>query len=258
MERRYLCLYIVLFLLLNALLAQISGGSTAINTKTSKDKPIQILSTGRGYKKVLIYCTHYWESYLSDINRPSALSTRAATDGKKNVTFVGKRLMKALEKEGIGSVFVSQAYTGKKSYKKSRNMITTVLKSNKNVTYLIDIHRDIMHRHISTCSINGKTYATIVFVVGSAGKYYQKNLELAQALQRRLNRYHPGLSKHIVIKHQTSRNNGEYNQSLSPHSLLIEVGGHQNSFEEAYRTISLFAKILSEKMKKEVPVSGYR
>jgi len=40
--------------------------------------------------------------------------------------------------------------------------------------------------------------------------------------------------------------NGLYNQDLSPNSLLIEVGGVDNTFEEMNRTLEVFADVFSE------------
>jgi len=40
--------------------------------------------------------------------------------------------------------------------------------------------------------------------------------------------------------------NGEYNQSVSPGSVLIEIGGVDNTLEECYRTADALAKIIAE------------
>ncbi|NLG31975.1 MAG: stage II sporulation protein P, partial [Syntrophomonadaceae bacterium] len=61
------------------------------------------------------------------------------------------------------------------------------------------------------------------------------NLEFAKRVKAVLDKQHPGLSKGIFM------GRGDYNQDLSPHSLLLEVGAHTNSKEEAQRGVALFA-----------------
>ncbi len=48
----------------------------------------------------------------------------------------------------------------------------------------------------------------------------------------------PGLSEGIFI------GKGDYNQDLSPRAMLIEVGAHTNSKEEAEKGVKLFAQSL--------------
>ena len=55
---------------------------------------------------------------------------------------------------------------------------------------------------------------------------------------------YPGLSRGIWGK-TSSQGNGEYNQSLSENSILIEIGGIDNSKEELARTTKVLADILS-------------
>lgn len=48
----------------------------------------------------------------------------------------------------------------------------------------------------------------------------------------------PGLSAGIFM------GRGNYNQDLSPRSILVEVGTHTNSKEDAQRGIEMFAQVL--------------
>ncbi|MNJ73036.1 Stage II sporulation protein P (SpoIIP) [compost metagenome] len=56
---------------------------------------------------------------------------------------------------------------------------------------------------------------------------------------------YPGLSRGIWGK-TASQGNGEYNQSLADNSVLIEIGGIDNSKEELARTSKVLADILAE------------
>jgi stage II sporulation protein P len=44
----------------------------------------------------------------------------------------------------------------------------------------------------------------------------------------------------------TDNVNGEYNQSVAPDSVLIEIGGVDNTLKECYRTADVLAKIIAE------------
>jgi stage II sporulation protein P len=47
-----------------------------------------------------------------------------------------------------------------------------------------------------------------------------------------------------VLKKEGS--NGEFNQSLSPRSVLVEVGGVDNTLAEGYRSAGILAEVLAE------------
>ncbi len=54
----------------------------------------------------------------------------------------------------------------------------------------------------------------------------------------------PGISKGIHAK--SGEGNGVYNQNFSPNSVLVEVGGVDNSLEECYRTADALAAAIAE------------
>jgi stage II sporulation protein P len=75
-------------------------------------------------------------------------------------------------------------------------------------------------------------------------------------MHNRINQLVPGLSRAVIIKERGNGNNGEYNQSLSPNSMLLEVGGVDNSFAEAYRSIDVLSKVLTENIQGATPVTA--
>ena len=56
---------------------------------------------------------------------------------------------------------------------------------------------------------------------------YKQNLRFAAALQDRLATLFPGLARPLLFDYRN------YNQQLTTGSLLIEMGGHGNTLEEA-------------------------
>lgn len=205
-------------------------------------------------KKVLIYNTHFWESYLPELGRKDP---RRASDVRKNITSVSKYMAQTLEEMGVGAVTVNRKYTWNSgAYAQSRKMVVAALGEHEDVTYLIDLHRDAQRRPKTTIVVKGKAYARLAFVVGRESKNYEVNLQLARQMYNELNHIVPGICSTVIIKKREKGNNGEYNQSLSPNSLLVEVGGVDNTFEEANRSIEILARVLTERIQKAELVSN--
>lgn len=230
--------------------AIIQGASEIDKEKVSTEKVV-------GDEKVFIYHTHYWESYLPEVNQSNP-SQAVSLNRKKNINQVGSHMAKTFRKLGIGAVAsVTQPKTNSRyAYQTSRHKVKTAMKKNDSFAYLIDLHRDSRPRGKTTLKQDGKTYARLAFVVGKASDNYEQNLRLAKKLHTKLNQIYPGLSTAVIEKPKTRGINGEYNQSLSPNSLLVEVGGVGNTFKEAYRSVDILAKVLEEDILDAKPVAG--
>jgi stage II sporulation protein P len=123
-----------------------------------------------------------------------------------------------------------------------------MLKKEPTIKYLIDIHRDSARYNKTLYEKNGKKYARIMFVVGLDHKNYEPNLKLANDLNSIIEEKYPRLSRGISKK--TGRGvNGIYNQDMSPNSMLIEVGGVDNTIEEVNNTMEILSEVLSNYIK---------
>jgi stage II sporulation protein P len=70
------------------------------------------------------------------------------------------------------------------------------------------------------------------------------NEAFSKAVSNEVNRLVPTISKGVLAKtHDTG--NGVYNQDLSSHALLVELGGIENTEEEINRTIAILAEAIS-------------
>lgn len=136
------------------------------------------------------------------------------------------------------------------SYVASRHFIELMLKKESSIKYLIDIHRDSAKRNKTLFEINNKKYARVMFVVGLDHKNYEPNLKLANELNDMIKDKYPGLSRGISKK--TGKGvNGIYNQDISPNSMLIEVGGVDNTIEEVNNTMEVISEVLSNYIKEK-------
>ncbi|GIP42068.1 stage II sporulation protein P [Paenibacillus sp. J45TS6] len=202
-------------------------------------------------KTVLIYHTHPHEAYNpllgTKSNNPSSPKASA------NVFLPGSYLMKRLESQGIGVVHETEDYVATKkdynwnySYKYSRETVKAAMAANDDLTYLIDIHRDSSRHDKSTATINGKSYAKVFFIIGHDNPNWEKNEAYAAKIHKKMEKLYPGLSRGVWGKNGGGGNNGEYNQSLSENSILIEIGGIDNTDAELKRTSEALADIIAE------------
>ena len=121
---------------------------------------------------------------------------------------------------------------------------------------MLDIHRDAIERTVSgetmrvkpTTEINGKKAAQLMIIAGCDDgtmnmPNYKENLRLAAALQNQLETDHKSLTRPLMFDYR------KYNQDLTTGSLLVEVGGHANSLDEAVYSAKLLGESLAKLLK---------
>jgi len=185
---------------------------------------------------VLIYHTHTTESFLP-------LTGEAfSTNLEKTVVALGDYLTEILEKEyGIPVLHYCEVFDipRRSAYEKARPSVKKVLEEHPSIEFVLDVHRDGVSRNITTASINGRETGRILFVLGSNHQEWNNNLRFALFLQEALEQISPGISRGIRKQPFT------YNQHLHNRSLIVEIGGHENSLEEVRRTIPYLAEALA-------------
>ncbi|MEH7452610.1 stage II sporulation protein P [Gottfriedia acidiceleris] len=220
-----------------------------INEPITPIKPPKYTTNGRNV--FFIYHTHSWESFLPLIQ--GAKTPNQASSPKVNVSLLGDRLKKNLEANGIGAIsdktnigneLAKKDWSWGSSYKMSREIVTEAMSHDKNLNFLIDIHRDDSRKETTTIDIHGKKYAKLFFIVGVENKNYKKNLEFAKEINTEISKINKGLTRGIYSKNYHD-GNGIYNQDLSPNSFLVEIGGVDNTLTELNRTVDLLAEVLS-------------
>ncbi|MGG0938644.1 stage II sporulation protein P [Brevibacillus centrosporus] len=225
------------------------------------NKPSMNMATASSIDKnkriVFVYQTHNRESWLS-VTSPTKL-TKSVEHPTKNMTLIGKKLAEKLSEKGIGTAvntddfyqnLLDQGKSYVDSYEESLKAIQAAKKENKNLKYFFDLHRDDKPREKTTVTINGKGYARIFFVVGASSKHSDKNKKFAEELHSIMESKYPGLSRGIIDKGEDG-GDGEYNQSVSPNSILLEIGGIENSMKEGYNSVEAFSEVFEEYLSKE-------
>lgn len=238
-----------------------------LNQEEKQKKVSPPAKTTGGKKVVFIYDTHTTESYLPMLK--GASNPNSAYSWKINMSDVTAQLGKDLENRGIGTIVThknvqkmvhAEGKQYSQSYQVSRQVVTAAMKNDPHLQLYFDIHRDSRSGAITTATINGKKYARVMFVIGKANPNYEKNAQMAKALHELLQKNYYGLSRGVEAKGTDGgRNNGVYNQDLSSHAVLIEIGGVSNSLKEVYRTCDALAEVISDyywKTQKAKAVNG--
>lgn len=219
------------------------------NIELNSDKP-----------QVLIYHTHTTESFEPySRNYYDKSFTCKTTDAEKNMISVGNAICKQLEKNGIKTVHSTTIHDYpdyNAAYDLSYNTVSKILKKYPSIKVVLDIHRDAIEKENGLrlspiTEVNGKRAAQLMIIScadyedGSMGMpNYMDNLTFACSLQSQIESDYPGLERPVLFDYRN------YNQSLSTGALLVEVGSHGNSIDEAIYTGKLLGKSLSRTLKK--------
>lgn len=201
--------------------------------------------------QVLLYHTHTTESFEPFVreNMDADFNYRT-TDETKNMIMVGNAIQAELEAKGIGVIHVTEihdypSYNG--SYGRSRESIVPILEQYPEIKVVLDIHRDAIASDDFAAQpyieIDGKEAAQIMIISGCDDgtlgmPNYMKNFHFASSLQRQLEGDYPGLTRPILFDYR------HYNQDLTTGSLLIEVGSHGNTLEQAQYSGQLIGRSL--------------
>ena len=195
---------------------------------------------------VYIFNSHQSENYRSNLSEDFNIN---------NTVYLASHILKeyledlgisvVVEENSIVDVLNTNGWKYASSYKASRILLEQAILDYPSLCFFIDLHRDSASYESTTAEFEGKKYAKIMFVVGKEYDGYEKNLELANALNEKIKAISPSLSRGVLQK-EGKGVNGIYNQDFSPNTILIEVGGQYNYVEEVNNILKLFADILYE------------
>lgn len=218
--------------------------TSKVDTKPLKDpKPNKVKDP-----VVYIYNTHQTEDY-----RPTSFAEYNVTP---NVMMTNYILKEQLQKSGIDVIVEEESvadmrkllglnYAG--SYQVTKSFMEKAKRDYPSLEYFIDMHRDSIGYDKTTLTKDNVTYAKILFIVGLEHENYEQNLEFTNQIHTLLNQKVEGISKGIYQK-EGAGVNGIYNQDFSPHTILVELGGVENTIDEVYRSVLVLSDVLSEVM----------
>ena len=204
--------------------------------------------------QILIVHTHGSEAYTmdgTDIYQESDASR--TTNEAYNMIRIGDEMQAVFEEMGLSVVhdrtlYDYPQYSG--AYSRSCEGIETWLKEYPSIRIVLDVHRDALIGEDGTVykavtEVNGEKTAQVMMIVGTddlGQKHpdWQKNLALAVRIQQKLDSQYPTAARPVMLR------SSRFNQQLTQGSLLVEVGSHGNTLQEALRGARLFAKAAGE------------
>lgn len=201
--------------------------------------------------QVLIMHTHGSEAYTPDgTDTYTATDTCRTTNNAQNMIRVGDEIGKVLTEMGLTVVHDTELYDYPDyngSYDRSLAAVERYLQQYPTIRVVLDVHRDALIGEDGTIykpitNVNGESCAQVMLVMGSDAKFphpdWQKNLSLAVKVQQEMNTLWPTLARPIGLREN------RYNQQLTTGSLLVEVGSHGNTLQEALSGARMFARAL--------------
>lgn len=193
---------------------------------------------------VLIVHTHATETYL-----PSTEGNYHSKTLENSVRDVGQVLAETLEEEGVPVIHDKTLHDDpsyNNSYYRSAETVIALLEKYPSIKCVIDLHRDAIASSAAgaTVSIQGKTCAKYMYVVGTTASTYQSNLSFINSLNDIAASEYSGFTGTVL-----ERGYG-YNQSLSSKYLLLEIGNNRNDIQDARNTAEVVGKIIAAGLKK--------
>lgn len=203
-------------------------GRENISWREEWEQPV--LEMAEAAPTVGIYTTHNDESYVPTEGTESV-------DGEGGIMKVAGVLTDLLKKNNVNADVSNDIHLphDANAYHRSRKTAVALLK--KNPIALIDVHRDgVPDPEFYATEFDGEAATKIRLVVGKQNPHMSANLEFAKQVKGYFDKEVPGLIKGIFMA------KGNYNQDLGPKVMLIEVGTHTNSREEAEAGVTQFAE----------------
>lgn len=210
--------------------------------------PVEITLPEEG-PQILIMHSHACEAYTPDGDDVYIPSDASRTlDTNYNVVRIGNEMKAVFEEMGLSVIHDESLYdypSYNAAYTNARAGIEKYLEEYPSIQIILDVHRDALigadgtvYKAVTT--IDGQPTAQVMLVMGTDDKgghpNWRQNLALAFRLERTMNLLYPTLARPITLR------SSNYNQYFSTGSLLVEVGCHGNTLQEAINGGRLFAR----------------
>lgn len=198
---------------------------------------------------VYLYNTHQSEEYSStNLESYNVKPTVMMTSYILREKLSNNGIPTIVEENDVTEFLRTNNWSYASSYKVTKLLMEDAYNKNNSLQYFVDLHRDSVKKSISSTTIQDKKYAKILFIVGLENPNYNKNLKMTEIINQKFNEKYPGLSRGIYKK-QGKGVNGVYNQDFHPNTILIEVGGQDNTIDEVFNTCEAISNILTEYIK---------
>jgi len=204
--------------------------------------------------EILIMHTHTTEAF-----QPCGFSFFDASyygrslDSEKNIVAVGAEMARSFAEAGItvihdGTLHDYPVFSG--AYARSAETVRQILEAYPSIKVVLDVHRDAIEtgdgsRVAPVTQVGGRDAAQVMIISAADDgnfdmPYFLHNFRLASLFQQHIEYDYPGITRAVLFQYS------QYNQHLTPGSLLVEVGTHGNTLEEAKYTGRLIGQSMAE------------
>lgn len=198
---------------------------------------------------VYLYNTHQTEEYAKTTLAEYAVSPTVMITNYIMQNILEEHNVNCLiEERRVKDVLNLNGWNYSDSYKATRVFLEDSKKEHPTLKYYIDLHRDSLIKDKTTVQIGDKSYAQVLFLIGLENENHAQNLAFTEQLNNAINSKYENLSKGIYKKSGPGVN-GIYNQDFSPYSILIEIGGYENTTTEVMNTVIAISEIIGEVIK---------
>ena len=220
----------------------------SVDLAAAAEAAVNITLTSEG-PQILIVHTHATEAYTPDGTDVYTASDQSRTlEEEDNMLRVGDEMERVFTEMGLSVVHDRTLhdypqYNG--AYTRSKTTVEQYLEQYPSIKIVLDVHRDALVGEDGTVykavtRIDGVDTAQVMLVIGhgqdGSNPLWMENLTLACKLQSSMNTLYPTLARPMAFRASS------YNQELSTGSLLVEVGTHGNTLQEALAGARLFAR----------------
>ena len=217
-----------------------------LNKNLRQRKIIPVIKEESKDPLIYIYNTHQTEEYeTSTILDYSIKPTVTISNYILEEIFNKNKLYTYVEESSVKEILNNNSWNYAYSYQATRILLEQRKQEYPTLKYFIDIHRDSIPKDKTTVTINNKSYAKILFLIGLENPNYQENLIFTEKLNNKLNQKYPNLTKGIYKKGGPGVN-GVYNQDFSKYLILVEMGGYQNTPIEVLNSSLALAECFME------------
>ncbi len=189
---------------------------------------------------VIIYHTHATESY-----QPVTEGNFHSLNEYGTVREVGDVLTAELQAKGIQVIHdktIHDSPSYNQSYTRSLETIKKLIGDNESAKIVIDLHRDAAGYSgnvAKTVSVKKDTIAKYSLVIGTGNPNVAALRSFANQINNTAEEMYPGFGGKIIEKKY------KFNQYVSDHHILLEVGNNENTIEQAKLTAKYLANVIA-------------
>ena len=215
----------------------------SVESVTAQEDPIEIVAPlipqfehrEGNASRIFLYNTHQTETYSDGVSIYE-VTIRFAQMLEANgfeVVFESSNFLEEAQQEGLQ---YNQLYTI------SRKYINEAFVNYGGFDLVMDVHRDSCDRSVSLYQTETTSYAKLMFVVGMKSSNAEQVMVLSKTLTDKMRQQVEGIMREPFERQSV------YNQDMFEKMVLLEVGGDQNTSQEALNSLTVMAEVLKEEL----------